>query len=92
MAERRHWWRVAQVLLAVLVVGLAIRKLAANWGLVRAQAIHWEIRPLWLLVSVAIVWLAYAMLVEGWRRVVIAMLGRRGTIPVVRFSTLPGDI
>jgi hypothetical protein len=76
VVERRRWWRVAQVLLAVLVVGLAIRKLATNWGLVRAQAIHWELRPLWLLASVAIVWLAYALLVEGWRRVVIAMSQR----------------
>jgi len=73
MAERRWWWRAAQVALALLVVGLAVRKLALNWAELRSQAIHWEIQPGWLLAAAAITWAAYGLLVEAWRRVVVSM-------------------
>ena len=73
MAERRWWWRAAQVALALLVVGLAARKLALNWAELRSQAIHWELQPGWLLAAAAITWAAYGLLVEAWRRVVVSM-------------------
>lgn len=78
MADRRRWWRLAQVALALLVVGIAIRKLAANWAELREQTIAWSVRPLWLVASVLIVWAAYALLVEAWRRVVVSMRQRLG--------------
>jgi len=73
MAERRWWWRAAQVALALLALGLAVRKLALNWTELRSQSIHWEIQPGWLLAAAAITWAAYALLVEAWRRVVVSM-------------------
>jgi uncharacterized membrane protein YbhN (UPF0104 family) len=64
--------------LAVVVIGLAVRKLTASWSELQAQAIHWEVRVGWLLAAVGIVWSAYALLVEAWRRVVVAMQQRLG--------------
>lgn len=78
MAERRWWWRALQAALAVLVIGLAVRKLAANWSALQAQSIVWDLHIGWLLAAAAIVWAAYALLVEGWRRVVVSMDQRLG--------------
>jgi len=78
MAERRWWWRALQAALAVLVIGLATRKLVANWAELRAQSIQWEVRIGWLIAAVAIVWLAYAVLVAAWRGVVVSMHQRLG--------------
>lgn len=72
----RRWWRAAQVALALLVLGIAVRKLAVNWAELRAQSVDWTLRPLWLLASVVIVWAAYALLIEAWRRVVVSMRQR----------------
>jgi hypothetical protein len=76
MADRRRWWRAVQVALALLVVGVAVRKLAVNWAALREQSIGWSVRPLWLVASVLIVWAAYALLIEAWRRVVVSMRQR----------------
>ncbi len=99
MAERRWWWRAAQVLLALLVVGLAARKLALNWAALRSQTIQWELQPGWLLAAAAITWAAYALLVEAWRRVVVSMgqrLGYREAARICMVSNLgkyiPGKV
>lgn len=78
MAERRWWWRALQAVLAVLVIGLAVRKLVANWSALRAQPVEWDIRVGWLVLALAIVWAAYAVLVAGWRAVVVSMRQRLG--------------
>ena len=99
MAERRWWWRAAQVGLALLVVGLAVRKLALTWAELRSQSIHWEVQPGWLLAAAAITWAAYALLVEAWRRVVVSMgqrLGYRDAARIAMVSNLgkyiPGKV
>ena len=76
MSARGVWWRVAQIALALVVVGIAVRKLATNWTELRAQDIVWSVRPLALVASVLIVWSAYALLIEAWRRVVVSMQQR----------------
>lgn len=76
MAESRRPWRWVQATLAVIVMILAGRYLARQWEGFRTQAIDWQLSPLWLLLSVALVWTAYAILVEGWRRVVLSMQQR----------------
>jgi uncharacterized membrane protein YbhN (UPF0104 family) len=78
VTERRWWWRALQTALAVVVIGLALRKLAANWTELQTQSIHWDVRVGWLLSAVGIVWAAYALLVEAWRRVVVSMEQRLG--------------
>lgn len=72
----RRWWRAVQVILALAVLGIAVRKLALNWAELRAQAIDWHLRPFWLLMSILVVWAAYALLIEAWRRVVVSMQQR----------------
>jgi len=69
----RAWWKVLQLILALAVIGLAVRSLARNWDAFRAQPIHWTPSPEWLLASLALVWLTYAVLVEGWRWVVLSL-------------------
>jgi glycosyltransferase 2 family protein len=76
VSGRGVWWRVAQIALALVVVGIAVRKLASNWAELRAQDIVWSVRPLALVASVLIVWSAYALLIEAWRRVVVSMQQR----------------
>lgn len=99
MAERRWWWRAAQVGLALLVVGLAVRKLALNWAELRSQSINWEFHVEWVLAAAAITWAAYALLVEAWRRVVVSMgqrLGYRDAARIAMVSNLgkyiPGKV
>jgi len=78
VGERRWWWRALQTALAVVLIGLALRKLAVNWSELQAQSIRWDVRVGWLLAAVGIVWAAYALLVEAWRRVVVSMQQRLG--------------
>lgn len=73
MAERRAVWRVLQVLLGLLVVGLAVRALAANWTEFRAQTVAWRLSLGWLAASLAIVFAMYAILIEAWRRVMVGL-------------------
>ena len=81
---RTTWWRVTQVVLAVLVVGIAVRRLVANWSELRSQDVAWSVRPASLVLSVLIVWAAYALLIEAWRRVVISMRQRLSYVAAAR--------
>ncbi len=79
MADRR-WWRGIQYLLGALVVALAVRALAGNWDAFRAQAVELRLRPGWVGLSVGAVLAAFALLIEGWRRVVVGQ-GQRLAYP-----------
>jgi glycosyltransferase 2 family protein len=69
-------WRVLQFGLGALVVGLAVRSIAINWHTLRAQPIEWRLSPAWIAASVLVVFAAYAVLIEAWRRVVLSMSQR----------------
>lgn len=73
---RRSAWRVAQVVLGVLLVGLALRQVLANWDAVRSTPFTWHVRPLLLVLSVLVVWAMYALLVATWRLLVERWGGR----------------
>ncbi len=93
MAERpggvgRAWWKAVQFILALGVIGLAVRALAKNWDAFRAQPIHWTPSPLWLLTSLALVWVTYAVLIEGWRWVVISLCQRLRYVEAARICML----
>ncbi len=99
MADRRSLWRWVQAVLAVGIVIFAGRRLVGAWREFEGTPVTWEIRPLWLLLSLAIVWLSYGLLVEGWRRVVLAMRQRLGYLDAVRITMvsnlgkyLPGKV
>lgn len=68
MATR--WFRWLRALLGLAVIGYAVRFLLRNWDQVRAAPIEWEIHPLWIVASVALIVATYAVLVESWRRMV----------------------
>lgn len=70
---RPRLWRGLQVVAGVLLVGLAIRAIAANWQSLRAQPIEWQFSTGWLAASVLVVFASYAVLIEAWRRVVLSM-------------------
>lgn len=86
MPERRVWWRVVQVVGAVVLVALAVRSLARNWNDLQTQSIQWKIDPLWIVVSLAITWGAYAGLIEAWRRVVESLRQRLGYWDAARIT------
>jgi hypothetical protein len=77
----RKIWHVLQFGLGALLVGLAVRSIVVNWQSLKAQPIDWQLSPVWLAASIAVVFGAYAVLVEAWRRVVISMG------PQLRFGT-----
>lgn len=68
--DARQAWRVAGTMLAVLVIALAVRSLAANWATLREQQIAWRFSIGWIGLSVGMVLTIYAVLIEGWRRIV----------------------
>jgi glycosyltransferase 2 family protein len=63
----RPWWRAAQWLVGILIVGLAARSLLRNWTALRSQPLEWRIAPGWLLLSALVVWAMYALLIIAWR-------------------------
>jgi uncharacterized membrane protein YbhN (UPF0104 family) len=68
----RLLWRVAQIALAAVVLWLAWRTVAGQWGSIRVSAA--SLRPSigGLVLSGAVVLAAYALLVETWRRMLAA--------------------
>jgi hypothetical protein len=64
---RSGWVRVTQALVGLAIVGFAIRTLARNWDQLRSQPLEWQLRPGWVVLSLALTWLMYALLILGWR-------------------------
>ena len=54
-------------------MGLAARSIILNWQSLRAQPLEWRLSPGWIAASVLVVFAAYAVLIEAWRRVVLSM-------------------
>jgi glycosyltransferase 2 family protein len=81
---QRRVWRLLQFVVGALLVGLAIRSIAVNWETLRAQPIEWQLSPAWIALSVVVVFAAYAVLIEAWRRVVLGMGERLAFGPAVR--------
>jgi uncharacterized membrane protein YbhN (UPF0104 family) len=86
LTERRTWWRLAQAIGAVVLVALAVRSLSRNWNDLQSQSIEWRIDPAWIALSLAITWLAYAALIEAWRRVVVSLRQRLGYWDAARIT------
>jgi hypothetical protein len=66
--RRRLVRRVAQLVLAAVVVAFVVRAVGDQWGAVRTSAATLRPRPLPLVASALIVLGAYALLIETWRR------------------------
>jgi hypothetical protein len=70
---RRKIWRALQVVIGLVVVGLAVRSVVVNWHSLQTQHIEWQFGPTWIAASVLVVFSTYAVLIEAWRRVVVSM-------------------
>jgi hypothetical protein len=81
---QRKIWKLLQFAVGVLLVALAVRSIASNWQSLRAQPIDWQISPGTILASVLVVFTAYAVLIEAWRRVVLSMGERLPFFTAVR--------
>jgi glycosyltransferase 2 family protein len=64
---RSGWIRVAQAVVGLSIVFLAIRALVRNWDQLRSQPLDWQLRPGWLVLSLLLTWLMYGLLIFGWR-------------------------
>jgi hypothetical protein len=73
---RRDGWRLAQLTLGLVVVGLAVRQVLVNWDAVRSTPFTWNVQPLLLLLSALVVWAMYALLIATWRLLVERWGGR----------------
>ncbi len=71
---RSRWLRVGQWLVGATILWLAGRSLLRNWDQLQSQPLEWRVEPALLLLSAFVVWAMYALLIEGWRR----MLGAWG--------------
>ena len=69
MAEmaRAGWARAAQWVAGLAIVVFAARSLVRNWEQLRSQPLAWQVDPPTLLLSAAVVWLMYALLIVAWR-------------------------
>lgn len=83
MALRRIW-RVLQFAAGALLVALAVRAILVNWQSLRAQPIEWRLSTGWISASILVVFGAYTVLIEAWRRVVRSMGERLGFLQAVR--------
>lgn len=63
----KGWFRLAQAIAGLLIILFAVRALIRNWGELRSQSLAWQVRPGFLLLSLALTWLMYLLLIYGWR-------------------------
>lgn len=71
-ASRLTAWRVLQLLLAVGVVAFAAVTLWRQWQAVRHTGFDPDVRAGWLLAASVLVLATYALLIETWRRTLVA--------------------
>ena len=94
-----RWFRAVQWLAGLAIVLFAARSLARNWVELRSQPLDWSVRPGWLLLSAAVIWLMYAVLIVAWRVMLSAWGQRLGGWEAARIWTvsslgkyLPGKV
>jgi len=81
---RRNLFRAAQWIFAGLVLLFAGRALFDQWNLAEARFIHVHLKCGSLLLASLIVLATYAVLIEGWRRVLQAWGGRLNYLSAAR--------
>ena len=69
---RRRLFKVAQWIFAALVLFFAARSLATQWNKVEPRLSHIQFGWDWIGAATALVLVTYALLIEGWRRVLSA--------------------
>lgn len=69
---RSRWIRAAQWMFALLVVVFAGLAISARWDMIRVRVVSLDVNWLQLVEASLLVFLAYAVLIETWRRVLAA--------------------
>jgi uncharacterized membrane protein YbhN (UPF0104 family) len=69
---RRNLFKVAQWVFAAVVLFFAARSLLTQWTKVESRLTHIQFGWEWILAATALVLVTYALLIEGWRRVLEA--------------------
>lgn len=67
---RSRLWHAAQWLGGLSIVAFVARYVARNWAEVRQVDLRWDISWPLLLTAMALVWLVFGLLADGWRRMV----------------------
>jgi uncharacterized membrane protein YbhN (UPF0104 family) len=68
----RNLFKVAQWIFAAAVLFFAATSLAAQWNKVEARLIHLQFGWQWIAAGTVLVLVTYALLIEGWRRILEA--------------------
>ena len=66
---RRKLFKLAQWIFAAAVLFFAARSLATQWNKVEARLLHVQFGWQWIGAATVVVLLTFALLIEGWRRV-----------------------
>lgn len=69
---RRSLFKVAQWIFAAAVLFFAARSLATQWNKVESRLTHLQFGWEWITAATALILVTYALLIEGWRRVLEA--------------------
>lgn len=75
MNKRALKW--LQALLVAVAMVFVIGRLRHDWGGVKASPIRFSFRPGWIALAFGATWAMYAVLVEGWRRLLLGWIARR---------------
>jgi uncharacterized membrane protein YbhN (UPF0104 family) len=78
---KRGMVRGFQAVLGAGIVAIATWGLLKNWRDVPAAEVIWELNFAWLLLSLALTWLMYLLLIAGWQRLIVAA-GEKLPLPV----------
>src|SRR5688500_10544895 len=97
--SRRKLFRVAQWIFAALVLFFAFTALAGQWNQVGARLLHIQFGWEHIASATVLVLVTYALLIEGWRRILIGWDSHLGFRPAARIWFLsnlgkyvPGNI
>jgi glycosyltransferase 2 family protein len=66
--KKSGWLRAAKIAAMLLVLALVARSLQRNWAAFQSVHVTLDLKVGWLLASVAMVFLTYAIQIESWRR------------------------
>jgi uncharacterized membrane protein YbhN (UPF0104 family) len=69
---RRSLFKVAQWIFAAVVLFFAARSLATQWAKLETRLPHVVFQWQWIVAATALILITYAVLIEGWRRVLVA--------------------
>lgn len=61
------WFRAAKVAVTLVVLALIARSLARNWAAFQSVHVTLDVKAGWLVASVVVVFLTYAIQIESWR-------------------------